>query len=411
MTVTVSTVQRSLAPDLARGIMLLFIAIANVTFFLWGHETTGVTMRPTDGSPFDRALDALASVFIDARIYPMFALLFGYGMVQFLESRWSRGIDRAAISRMLVRRHLWLIAFGAVHALLLFEGDILGAYGLAGLILAPIFLWNSERAMRIGIWVLAGLIAFGMALVAAGAALLQMAVGTSLSGAAPIDMTSTGFELSSAAYANPLVAMAMRMLIWVIATPATVLALTVPLCMLLGMLAARHRWLDGGAARVSLRAAAVIGITVAVAAGIPVAAQSLGVWTVDPLAASAWLTLSQTLGIFGGIGYVALVALLAQRIARPAAGLVRAIAAVGQRSLSFYLLQALIFAPLLSNWGLGLGDNLNVSGAFALAAGVWLLSLLLALLLDRRGARGPAEVLLRCLTYGRFDVQPIVGIR
>ena len=29
---------RSLAPDIARGLMLALIAIANVAWFLWGHE-------------------------------------------------------------------------------------------------------------------------------------------------------------------------------------------------------------------------------------------------------------------------------------------------------------------------------------------------------------------------------------
>ncbi|MCQ6405544.1 hypothetical protein NPM08_33530, partial [Bacillus cereus] len=77
------------------------------------------------------------------RIYPMFAFLFGYGMVQFSRSRIARGIPEQVVDRMLRRRHAWLIVFGGIHAALLFAGDILGAYGLAGLILAAIFFRRS----------------------------------------------------------------------------------------------------------------------------------------------------------------------------------------------------------------------------------------------------------------------------
>lgn len=401
--------QRTLAPDLARGFMLLLIAVANVSFFLWGGAV-GPSGRPVGGTLLDQVLGAVAMVFVDARVYPMFAFLFGYGMVQFLESRWQRGIGRPAISRMLLRRHLWLLAFGAVHALLLFEGDILGAYGLTGLILAPIFIWGSERAMKIAVAVLVSLLAFGAALAVISVSLLGAVIDPSLfdPNAGAGDLGDTFMTVENPSF---VAAMLWRLVTWVIATPATVLMLTVPLCVLLGMLASRKRWLDGGMTRVSMRTAAVVGISVAAVSATPAALQALGVWDASPSAGMAWLLVAQSVGIFGGIGYVALIGLIAQRITRPLTSVTRSIAAVGQRSLSFYLLQALTFAPLLSNWGLGLGEGLSVTGAFALAAGVWILSLVLASLLDARGARGPAEVLLRRLTYGKLDVQPAGGIR
>lgn len=401
---------RALAPDLARGLMLLFIALANVSFFLWGRESDELAMRPTDGSALDAALNTGATLFIDARVYPMFAFLFGYGIVQFLESRWRRGLGRHAISRMLVRRHLWLLVFGAVHALLLFEGDILGAYGLTGLILAPLFMWGSERAMKIGVAILAGLIALGGVLVVVGLTLLNMTVGASVLDAGG-STSALGVEFSSVAHPDPLSAAALRMLTWVIATPATVLMLVVPLSVLLGMLAGRRRWLDGVPGAVSLRTVAVLGTAIAVLAGAPVAAQQLGWWEMSSAETMAWLSVSQALGVCGGVGYVAIVALVAQRIARPAPQLVRALASVGKRSLTFYLLQSLVFAPLLSNWGVGLGAHLSVAGAFGLAFGVWLCSVAIAVALERRGARGPAEMLLRRFTYGKFDVPRTVGIR
>ncbi|WP_262424433.1 DUF418 domain-containing protein [Brachybacterium sp. Z12] len=81
----------------------------------------------------------------------------------------------------------------------------------------------------------------------------------------------------------------------------------------------------------------------------------------------------------------------------------RALSAVGQRSLTFYLFQSLLLAPLLAAWGLGLAPHLSTASAVAVALGVWLLSLPLAAWMDSRGMRGPAEVLLRRMTYGKHD--------
>lgn len=88
------------------------------------------------------------------------------------------------------------------------------------------------------------------------------------------------------------------------------------------------------------------------------------------------------------------------RPAQPYSPLVRGIAAVGQRSLTFYLFQSLVFAPLLSAWGLGLGQHLGTAGALLIALAVWLVSIPHAMALAFRGRRGPAEAVLRRLTYG-----------
>lgn len=81
----------------------------------------------------------------------------------------------------------------------------------------------------------------------------------------------------------------------------------------------------------------------------------------------------------------------------------RALSAVGQRSLTFYLFQSLLLAPIMAGWGLGLGVHLSTAGAVGIALAVWLLSLPIAAQLGSRNLRGPAEMLLRRMTYGRYD--------
>ncbi|MGH3993787.1 MAG: DUF418 domain-containing protein, partial [Pseudonocardiaceae bacterium] len=84
--------ERSLAPDLARGAMLLLIALANAHIYLYGHPV-GVRAYPIPESIGDRVVVLLQMTFVDGRAYPMFAFLFGYGIVQLLRRHTSKGVD------------------------------------------------------------------------------------------------------------------------------------------------------------------------------------------------------------------------------------------------------------------------------------------------------------------------------
>ncbi|WP_336991667.1 DUF418 domain-containing protein [Leucobacter sp. VD1] len=396
---------RALAPDLARGWMLLLIAVANVSAFLWGHEVPSYTVHPVDGSVLDRALGALTILFVDARVYPMFAFLFGYGMVQFARAREARGVPPLAVRRMFWRRHWWLLAFGFVHAALLFAGDILGAYGLTGLALTAALFWRSDRVLKFAVWAMFGLIVFG-ALSMLGLALLISALLPPESQAL---MLGTGFG-STADLLNGVEnygwAMLARVGMWLVSTPATVLSLVVPLCVLLGWLAGRHRWLEVSGSRIGLGAVAFWGIVVSLLGAAPIALVYLDL--LPGLESIAWAValLGQIAGAAGGVAYAALFGMLGMRLQGRAGPVSRSVAAVGKRSLSSYLLQSVVFAPLLAAWGFGLGAQIGTAAAFGIALAAWLISLLLAMLLERRDARGPAEVLLRRLTYARLDTAP-----
>lgn len=60
-------------------------------------------------------------------------------------------------ARTLIRRHgRWMILFGFVHALLLFSGDIIGAYGLLAVVLAGVLIRARDRTLLVvaGLWLL-----------------------------------------------------------------------------------------------------------------------------------------------------------------------------------------------------------------------------------------------------------------
>jgi hypothetical protein len=74
---------RALTPDLARGAMLLFIALANSANVVFASQP-GLDPTPTGAG---RILNFLLAAFVDSRAYPVFAVMFGYGLVQLARRR------------------------------------------------------------------------------------------------------------------------------------------------------------------------------------------------------------------------------------------------------------------------------------------------------------------------------------
>jgi uncharacterized membrane protein YeiB len=121
-------------------------------------------------------------------------------------------------------------------------------------------------------------------------------------------------------------------------------------------------------------------------------------WHPTRSAAQTITALHALSGVPTGLAYLSLFALVAVRLrGRPAGRLRAATEAVGQRSLTCYLLQSVVLAPLLSPWGFGLGAGLDTTRGYLLATAVWGISVAVAVVLAHTGQRGPAEVALRAV--------------
>lgn len=77
--------KRKLAPDLARGFMLLFIALADANQFIFSTERE-ITFT-------DQLTVFIRQVVIDGRAFPLFAILFGYGLHQVWMCQERKGIN------------------------------------------------------------------------------------------------------------------------------------------------------------------------------------------------------------------------------------------------------------------------------------------------------------------------------
>ncbi|HWC21914.1 MAG TPA: DUF418 domain-containing protein [Flexivirga sp.] len=369
--------ERSLAPDLARGFMLLFIALANAGNWAFAGSP-GLDPDPTGW--FAKVWNFVDLLLIDARAYPVFALMFGYGLVQLAHRQRGRGADPR---RILVRRNAALVVLGAVHGTLLYFGDFLGAYGIVGLVATFLLVRRSERFHRIV------LVLWGIQLVSVAWFAFRAVTGN---GGSAGFVNSPTDSLAASSYGSSLMH---RLAEW----PAhTLQVLPFIVIVWLGMWAAskgilehpeRHRKL--------LRLTAAGGLGIAVAAGLPYALAGAGVLHASPDTIDRFAALTNIAGEYAGPGYVALFGLLAIRLRRsqPVTG---AIAALGQRSLSGYLFQSVcwmaVFAPFALDWGH------SDAHAVLVALTVWLVSVAAAAIMQRRRYAGPAERLLRKFVYG-----------
>jgi uncharacterized protein len=336
---------------------------------------------------------------VDSRVYPMFAFLFGYGIVQMYHQSLDRGAEPKAVCRVLRRRHLWMIVIGALHAALLWMGDIVGAYGLVGLIFTAGFLRRKNKTLSVWASVFTGL----LVLAAAGAV-----VGSVLAAAYPPSTETVSF-LAGVKEINAIpswpASVLPRLTFWVtLVAFQGLLTLVVPIAVLLAFWAARRGVLERpDRYRRLLTTVAVSGLVVGWVGGAVHALHHLGVLPVPDQVSWVFSATQPVTGLLGGLGYIALFGLVAAALARrsrTSGPLTLSITAVGKRSLSSYLAQSVICAPLLTAWGLGLGAVLGSATAAVLAVGVWLVTVVGCTLLEQRGLRGPAEWLPRRLAYG-----------
>ena len=308
----------------------------------------------------------------------MFALLFGFGLVTMVRRLAERGLTPREQRRVVVRRQLWLVAFGAVHATLLFEGDILGIYGATGLVVLLLL----HRRPRV-------LVAWGVVSLAL--------VGTLF---AVVEV----FAVATPVTDDYLSAALGRSVVWVLGVLGGTVLLIVLAPMLVGVVMARAGLLDRPwEHRPLLRRLAVAGVLVGVLGSLPYALVVAEVWAPSDLARGAIAAVHVITGTAMGVAWVALFGLWAARLhesGAPRRGAPAVLAAVGERSLTCYLLQSALLAPLLAPWGLDLGEGLGTAAAYGIAAAVWLVTVAVAWALAATGHRGPSEVLLRRLTYG-----------
>ncbi len=379
---------RAIAPDVARGLVLLGIAVANVVYFLVDRQF-GILYRPIGGTDVDTATNVISAILFDNRSFPLFALLFGYGITQIARREFDAGALWPQTRTLLLRRNLFLMLFGAVHGVFIFFGDIIGTYGLLGLALVLLVRASLRVLVIVG-----------------GAAAVMFVFLASADGLSGV-LTESGLVTTlfpSVGADSYLQATGFRAIEWgatLISVPFGGIGLLAP--MILGLAAARYRVLEEPwKHRTLLIRVAVIGLPVSLLGAIPVALSLAGAvdWGLGGDVGVA--VLHGVSGLIGAVANVAVIALIVGRERTPAGGpIARAFAALGKRSLSGYLAQSVVFLFVFAPYFGALGLTAGVAQATLIAVGVWLGTLVAANILEALDRPGPAEWLLRRLVYGK----------
>ncbi|NYI95156.1 putative membrane protein YeiB [Streptomonospora nanhaiensis] len=371
-------VDRALAPDLARGVMLLAIAVAHAPLFV-----TAVERGPALANDIAGVFHLL---FVHNHARPMFAFLYGYALVQLYDRQTRRGADWPRTRRLLRRRGWWLAAIGFAHVVLLVPIDILAAYGIAGVLLVGLLRARDATLLWTG-----------------GVLLVPATLLTAMSVWLPLTQGVSSYTVGSIAAGDrgAVEMLADRLAAWPFGLAVAVVS--VAPAVVFGMWAARRRYLEEPERHRGLLVRFTAAATgVSVLGALPAAAMQAGVWADPPAAAVGAASLVQPLtGYFGGIAMAGAVALAAIAAARSRGPLTTALQALGQRSMTVYLAQSVVFTFVFFPFGLGLQDDLGLAGATAVAAASWVAAVVAADLMRRAGRRGPAEVLLRWLAYPR----------
>lgn len=363
--------ERIEALDILRGFALFGVLLVNVQYFV--RPPYPVTLADGGAGPADLAALWLVDVAAHGKFYPIFSLLFGYGLAMQV-TRASRR-PGGSLSTILWRLGI-LMMIGLFHQTFLWVGDILATYALLGFVLL-LFRNASDRTL----YVLGGSALFAWPLLLA---LLLGAIDLALLPAGMADSVQALF----ARHVEPGRRVARETL--------RVLAM-----FFFGFAAGRHNWLADAAhhlgTAVTLRRAGLV------VGGL---ASALVVWWAGRLDATAltwsWVAMTAVRSVAGpilAVGYIATVVLWVSRRHPPAA--LSALAPVGRAALTNYLLQSaalLAVVAALARLGIppirpptGVALAVALYGAQVAASGWWL----------ARFRFGPVEWAWRSLSYGR----------
>ncbi|WP_152365162.1 DUF418 domain-containing protein [Microlunatus speluncae] len=371
---------RMLAPDLARGFMLLLIALAHAPLLITGPEPVTFDERlPPAASLADQLVNLGMTVFVFSRSYPLFAALLGYGLVLVIESRRRRGEPETEIRARVRSRGWWMLVFGLGMAILVTPVEILGAYGLITVLLAGVLI-RDDRALRKMIMILAGV-----------AVLASIALGFMLS-AGPGEQDQM-MAIGHLGYAPA--DLAFRVVSWLMSVIINTALFPVALAVLVGVWAGRRRLLEEPERNlILLRRIVTVGLPISIFGAVPLALSNAGMLTAGH---GWWAQAVHVLsGLAGGFAYAAIFGLIGGRVP-PTAHWTRPLTAIGQRSLTCYIVMEAALIFISSTAFLGFGARVGPAGAAVIAIVAWLVAAVLANILHRLDRPGPAEWLLRRL--------------
>lgn len=135
----VTQTERIRSLDILRGFSLLGILLMNIAAFAlpsWDYMFPLATIKPVFSGPhaaLNTTLWFIRWVTAEGKMRALFSMLFGAGVI-LMTSRAERRGAGVQTADIFVRRNMWLMVIGVVHAYLIWWGDILFFYGVSALL-------------------------------------------------------------------------------------------------------------------------------------------------------------------------------------------------------------------------------------------------------------------------------------
>ena len=390
----VSAAARHESLDVLRGVAVLGILMVNVWAFMEIMQAYNYPPAQGPMSQADIAAWRFTNVFFEQKFITIFSALFGAGVVLMV------GTEPEASRKIHFSRMRWLLLIGLLHAYLLWYGDILTAYALAGFIIVSFRRMGSGKLIGWGMfWILL----WGLLYAAIFASFIALPsergpedVGMALSQAdreALVGVYQSGFLDSRVSNAFNAIALQLSMVLFFAGRLIGV--------MFIGMALFKNGFFSAQMSERTYLISALLGL----GAGLPALWWSSGYWIAADFALRAmWVpaTVNYFASLFVAFGYAAVVMLIC-RIG--ALRLVRLpFAAAGRMAFTNYLIQTLVMVFLaVGGIGMGLFGTLSGPEKIRLVLIVWAAQLIVSPLWLAVFRFGPFEWLWRSLTYGKFQ--------
>ena len=376
-----SPVERIDSIDALRGLALFgVLAINLVTEFRVSIFARFLGMPADRG--VDRAVNAFLQIAVDLKAFALFSLLFGVGLA--IQYDRLRGVPSRLT--LLVRRLLALLGFGLVHLCLIWNGDILTEYAIAGFLVLP-FLYGPR-------WLLA----------AASAAVLSLYVVMQV--LPPLVPFPNAWRLADHVWVaqqvygsgNFIEILAFRIeeLRALLPLHVYIFPRTVGL-FLLGVLLWRTGVFRNAPQHSGLLwSAALLGIAVGLALTLASSGRSYSGW---PSLGRLEIPASAVGTIMLALGYASLVVAIATL--RSGRRWLAWAEPLGRMAFTNYILQSLVLGWIFYGYGLGLFGKIGSAAGLALAVALYVVQAIVSRWWLDRFRYGPIEWLWRTLMYGR----------
>ncbi len=357
--------ERITSLDLIRGVAVLGILLMNAVNFKFGRAPYFNLSAGGSETWLDWAVGILGEVFVDQKFMGLFSLLFGAGMILFIDRASGRG--RRAVALNLWRNAL-LLAIGILH-LQMWDGDVLAVYAVSSVFLLALRKLPDRALISLGVAVFALSVASTLM-----AQYIANTTGESLSG-----LWAPG-EIAEEEY------------VWIPFLLGFFLrALGL---ILVGAGLYRTGFMNGGFPARTYRLTAVVGLAV----GLPLAAAGVIITAVNDYSREVAFIgqIPNTLGTIPcSLGYMSLIILWNNR---GDSWLKERLRAVGRMALTNYLSQTVLGVLVMT---LLLGDvgYVNRSAVLVFVFAVWALQLWWSSAWLGRFLFGPVEWLWRVGTY------------